>query len=395
MRTVSTRFGRRHKPCSICKKSHPVWWNSAKGRWFLSIEKTGGGYRQVNLGDDHDKALEKWHRIEAGIDDAQPATPFGPSGTGDAVLIGELAEAFLINIEPKISPKRFSITKRYILEFMKAFGGDPVAKLRIGGVAKIEAWLQSRTTWGSKGDAVSRIKQLFNWSVEQNYLSKSPVAALARPEWGKRFSWFTPEQVAAILANSNEHFARGFRMLLLTGCRPDEICTLTAANFFDGERPYLLVKHKNQKHTGKPRKVLLVPEAAEIVREQVAKYPTGRLFRSGNKARGGERQAITDEYFNQAMRDICRKPQCAALGLDEYEIVAGKRRYTFVPYTARHTFAVRYLTGFYKDKDGRPIVLTYGELAELMGNSAEMVEKVYGHLGQQADFLSDRMNGLI
>lgn len=248
----------------------------------------------------------------------------------------------------------------------------PVAALRVGGIEKIERWMDAHKNWnGCRPDVVGRIRRLFNWSAQQGYIPSSPIAGLKKPRYNVRVSTFTPEQVESILAEANDFFARGFRMLLLTGCRPDEICRLRDTDVYeDSSGLYLLVNHKNQRHTGKPRRVFLVPEAAQIIREQQAKYK-GRLFRSGNKTSNGVRPPVSPEYFGHALRMICKKPRCKKLGLDEHEVIGGKRQYRYVPYTTRHTFAVRYLTGFYKDAKGRQIILNYGEVAALLGNTAK------------------------
>lgn len=399
MATVSrsARRGRRHKPCPICGKRHAPWW-AARGRWQLSIKQRDGSYRTINLGQDHDEAIARWHRIEAGLEQvSQPSITSAtatPVGTGDAILIGELIELFLANIQSKISASRFKNTRYYLGEFSRWIGAEPVAKLRVGGVARIEAWINSRETWrGCVPDVVSRIKQMFRWSSEEGFIPTSPVTRLVRPKYGQRVYYFSPAQVDAILANCGEHFARAFKVLLLTGCRPDEICSLTSDNVHEDETGlFLMIDHKNMKHTGKQRRVFLVPEAEQIIREQLKKYPTGALFRSGNKGHDGY-PPLSCEYFTQALRKITAKPGCKRLGLNDFEKVGGKRMFKYVPYTARHTFAVRYLTGFYKDAKGKPIILNYGEVAVLLGNSAKMVEEIYGHLCDQTKFLSDRLNG--
>lgn len=408
MPKVSTRFGRRHKPCSICRKKHPVWWNSSKGRWFLSVEKDDGGFRQVNLGPDHDEAIAKWHRIEAGIESVEtPATAVAFTGTGEGLLIGDLVDGFLASLRTKIelgelTEKRYKTSRRFLLRFVKHFGGSPVGSLRIGGVDRINDWLKNQKTWARcRADVVSRIRQLFNWGTKSGHVaSPSPIAALEKPKFNIRVTTFSPEQIEAILSVANDFFARGFRMLLLTGCRPDEICSLGRESVKeDASGFYLLVTHKNQRHTGKPRRVYLVPEAQQIIREQMATYPSGRLFRSANKTSDGVRPPMSPEYFGHALRDICKKPSCDKLGLNDFDVIGKtkdgkpKRQYHYVAYTTRHTFAVRYLTGFYKDPTGKPIILSYGEVAALLGNTAKMVEQIYGHLCDQTSFLTARLFG--
>lgn len=392
-RAAKSKRGRKvRKPCAVCGKLHAVWWASNKGRWML----TTPDQKQLNLGADHDDAIRQWHRIEAG--ELEPKKPEPITATGDAILVGDLNDAFLAALKGriatgKIGADRYANSKRMLTEFVREFGNSTIARLRVGGVARIETWLAEKTTWGSKADPISRIKQLFNWGVAQGFIPSSPVKALESGKHGARVSYFTAEQEAAIFKDANPHFSKSYRLVLLTGCRPDEVCSLEASDVHDDASGfYLLVEHKNQRHTGKRRRIFLVPEAEKIVREALEQHPKGRLFRSGNKTDKGY-PPLSPEYFNQYFTKLRQRPNCKKLGLDDYETVAEKRLYKYVPYTARHTFAVRYLTGFYRDAKGRPIILTYGEVAALLGNSAKMVEKIYGHLVDQTKFLSDRLTG--
>lgn len=370
---------------------------------MLSIERQDqpGKFRQINLGPEHDEALAKWHRIEAGLE-SNETTSNSPavSCTGDGVLIGELVNAFLVALKSKIelgtaSKERYRITRSQLLQFVESFGGYSVGSLRVGGVSRIETWLSKQENWcRCRPDVVKRIKHLFNWATQEGYLLSSPVKALKKGKYGQREKFFTPEQEVAILAAGNPFFARGFKMLMLTGCRPDEICTLEAKHVYEDEDGlFLLIEHKNQRYTGKPRRVFLVAEAVEIIRDLLKQYPKGRLFRSLVKTNENGYRELSSEYFSHVFRKVCRRPECVKLGLNTFTKVGKKRLYDFVPYCARHTYAVRWLTGYNKDRNGKPIILTYGEVAVLLGNSAVEVERTYGHLLDQTKFLTDRIRG--
>lgn len=399
---LGSRAGRKARPCSICKKSHAPWWNSEKGAWYLCLPKIGepGKYRKISLGDDHDKALERWHRIEAGLE--SDGSTSGPTTTNDGILVGELVNLFLDSPASAPSPERYKITKNFLREFARGFGGLPVSALRVGGVNKIEKWIAAHKNWnGCIPDVVCRIRRLFNWATDEGYIPGSPVRSLKKPRYNIRVSWFTAEQEAAILSVANSHFAAGFRMLILTGARPDEICSLTSDNVHEDRKNglYLLVDHKTQKKTSKQRKIYLKTEAQELLREQMKKFPSGRLFRSNNKTTDGNRPPLSPEYFAHALREITKKPECKKLGLDDYEIVGRtklgkpKKQYKYVAYTTRHTFAQRHLTGVYRDAKGEPIIMSFEVVAAYLGNTARMVEEIYGHLCDQADFLQARLDG--
>lgn len=311
------------------------------------------------------------------------------------LTIAELVETFLASPASQTSDSRRKITVRFLSRFVERFGEQSIESLRVGGADAVQKWIDGNEAWqGCRADVVGRLRRLFNWAVAANYVHSSPIAALKKPRYNVRVATFTPEQVDAVLATATETFSEAFRLLLLTGCRPEEICTLEASSIReDASGLYLLVKHKNQRLTGRPRRVFLVPEAAAIVRRLAAIQPHGRLLRSSARMPSGERKPIGPEYLIRSLRAVCAEDACSKLGLNEYAMIGGKRQYRYVVYTARHTFAVRYLTGFYRDASGRPIVLNYGEVAALMGNKAKMVEEVYGHLCDQTSFLTRRLTG--
>lgn len=184
---VGSRLGRRYAPCPICKKNHSPWWNAEKGAWYLTLPtEEKGKYRKISLGDDHDKAIDRWHRIEAGLEVAAL-----PTSTTDTILVGELVNHFLAAESTRLKPKRYKNTERFLRHFAEGFGAMSVAAMRVGGVPKIERWIDSHKKWcGCRADVVQRIRRLFNWSVENNLIPSSPVKSLKKPSYGIRVVLF-------------------------------------------------------------------------------------------------------------------------------------------------------------------------------------------------------------
>jgi integrase len=409
--------GRKGGLCHVCKKSHPVWWNSDKQGWFLSLRKEDGkGYRKLRLAREHDEAIAAWHKLEAGVPTADfepvPSSAINTTAMapGETMLVGQLVNLFLDNIQAKVSAKRFKISKTYLLDLCRFMGADSIGSLRVGGVARVEKWLDAHEGWqGCRRSVISRVKQVFLWGEKQGYFASSPIKSLARPRDNTRVALFNPAQVAAILANADETFALAFRCLLATGCRPDEFCSVTADDVRtdqDGEL-YWWVEHKNQRYTGSRRRIYLTDEMQKITRQRMKSHPSGKLFRNEL----GTPWAAN--YLNKVFRTVCESPACVKLGLDKHttnkrktdERIAEKskmkgkkkanfRKYDFVLYTARHTFAHRLLTGYHRGADGQPIILGYSEIAEFMGNSAREVERTYGKLAKATTVLSKRLKGV-
>lgn len=406
-RSKKASRGRRGGVCHVCKKQHAVWWNEEKQAWFLSYPKDGGGYGKKQLSKDHDEALRKWHKIEAGVDpDLIPVISAyeGPVAAGEAMRVGELVNLFLENIKPKITAERFSITKHYLHDLCQSMGKATIAQLRVGGIARVERWLNEHQNWrGCLRSVVSRVHQVFKWGADQGFYASSPIKALKRPRDNTRIALFTPEHVDAILANSDEAFALAFKCLLATGCRPDEFASLTAEEVRKdtGGDLYWWVEHKNQKYTRERRRIYLTEEMQRITEKQLQLHPKGSLFRSKSG------RAWTANYLHNTFRKVTATEGCLKLGLDKHTCLKRKavrtatsdkkeaevRQYEYVLYTARHTFAHRLLTGFYRNALGTPIRLGYAQVAVYMGNSAAEVEKTYGKLARATTELSQLLKG--
>jgi integrase len=267
-------------------------------------------------------------------------------------------------------------------------GGWTVKQLRTGGVERVGLLLGNRPNWGpaTKRGYVSMIITAFR--NQAKFIGSNPMEGLERPAAKPRDHFYTAEQVAAIIENANsEEFALFFNFLLHSGCRPSELCTLTAGDVQrkDGKLR-LFLHHKNEKKTGGKRYVYLKHTwMQETIADLMQRRPKGPLFLNHIHCPWQENS------LNAALRKTIRESEkCQALGLDDhdarFQIKRGKKEdfrvHHYVIYSARHTFAFRWLTGFFKDQKGNPIVLSLHEVAELMGNSAMMVEKVYGHIAK-------------
>ena len=156
-----------------------------------------------------------------------------------------------------------------------------------------------------------------------------------------------------------------------------------------GNDLHLLVSHRSIRLTGEKRRIyLLFAEIKERVK--TARQHEGALLRTKTGV------PWSNATLNIEFRRITATERCAKLGLNRHVVkkrTDGKevRRFEYLPYTCRHTFAFRLLTGFYKDPSGRPIKRNYGEVAVYLGDSAAMVEKVYGKLARATEMLGEEI----
>lgn len=420
------RMGRREHgaKCLCCGKRHgdgAPWWYEAKKGWFLSKPRrllVKGA--SVNDRAAHDEAMRKWTTGELPTEKTISPGVTVTTTNGEDLTVETLCEAYLDYLERTAAPKTYRQCKDLFEDLCRhsthGIGDMTVAQMRAGGIAKIKAWANApryhkktkeRTTGlkGSLATVYGRIKAMFNYCADASdneesprLIASSPVAKLNtgknRAKHRTRQTMFTQPQIDAVLAYCEKssrcpEFGLAFRVLIATGCRPEEFCSVTAADVKYDENGcmYWFVKHKKQKLTGERRKVyMLTSELADITKEQMAKNPEGPLFRNGWNNRWSEGALLTQ------FRRITATPSCQKAGLDDFVISNAdeiekaaklgidppkqRREYKYVVYTTRHTFGYRWVNGFYGKE------LSYQRVADLMGNSAAEVEKTYGHVKQ-------------
>lgn len=323
-----------------------------------------------------------------------------PTGRGEATSVVEICDHYLDHVKINKSQKTFKDAKTLLDEFCKSFGNTTVAQLRIGGKAKILNWVKGHSAWGPSTveHVCKRLNACFNYATPDGggmgIIDSSPIKGLNGGQ-GKivgatRTGCFSEQQIKTIMALAARstrcpQFLDAFKMLLGTGCRPEEFCSLTANDVKTDANgnTYWLVAHKNQnkrKWGGKKRPVyLLDAELEQMTLAAVKAHPTGPIFRNGWGI-GWTKGSLLQNLYR-----ICQMPEAVALGLNQFELSAGgKKIYEYVPYTCRHTFAHRMI------KAG----LSYERIADLMGNSAHEVERTYGKIERStSDFVANFKNG--
>ncbi len=336
--------------------------------------------------DSHDKAIEKWAQSELLICRESVAE------NGEDALVGDLIDLLLVDLKGRVSQRRVYQLSLLFELIRKEIGECSVGELRVGGVSRMNNWLASQVTWksdGTKRGAVSALQQIFNFAVDQGFIQSNPLKKVKVSGKSIRSVVFSEEQVAAILQGGDEDFADFFKAMLLTGCRPSELTGATTADIRNMGRPdmHLMVKHKNQRHTGAKRRIyLLFSEVKEIIGRRAS---NGKLFTHNGRPWS---DTMTARHF----RHITEKPHCVDVGLNEHVIYPDRngrnvKRFVYSTYICRHTFAYRLLTGFYKDSSGVPVKKNYGEVAIYLGDSAKMVEDVYGKLAQATVMLNEEL----
>jgi integrase len=172
------------------------------------------------------------------------------------------------------------------------------------------------------------------------------------------------EFIKLLVDNANEEFRKLLVMWRDTGARPEEIHQAEAFNYKGGRLVYHwnatqgYIRKQAKRGQQKDRVIYLTSELQQIVQGEIARRPTGKIFRT---PRGAEWSKYTrKEHWDS----LLGKPPVAS-----YIKEHGLKRKHLVPYCLRHTWLSEWIDA------GRSIKVA----ADLCGTSVAMIEKHYGH----------------
>lgn len=232
------------------------------------------------------------------------------------------------------------------------YGAKPCSALT---PSDVDAWLQSHKKWTESGwrTRIQALKRAFNFGVERELIEDSPIRGYKLPKSVARITYLTPLQQDAMQDAASPAFAIALKICIRTGARFGiEFAILTANHVRDhGDKMEWIFKEEESK-TKKLRIVRITdPEIIQYVREAMAKYPSGPIFRNQNGA------PWSRKMLSQNFRRTKQKVRKKNVVLDQNACMN----------SCRHSFAKRTLEGYWT---GKPASLS--TLARLMGNSVEV-----------------------
>ena len=313
-----------------------------RGAWFV---KTRNGKSQIRLHEDEEQAFKIWQELQSAENPDRPNAPFA-----------SLVENYLRSAERSVSAEMFTRTGTYLADFCRAYGKTAARAIKPHDVTK---WIENHPGWGSWSQraAISAVKRVFSWAIEQGLLTANPLAKVRRPRGQRREQLISDDQHAAMWNASRAEMRHVMLALRHSGARPGMVAAVTAANVSPDGWSWIMHEHKTRKNTGRPLVIYLSPCLRTLTLALAQKYPAGPLFRD---ARGN---AWNRNSIRCRIRRLRKK-----LGLP-----AG-----IVAYSYRHTFATNAIL------NGTDLATA----AELLGHKGvAMFEKHYGHIGQHNEHL--------
>ncbi len=325
-------------------RARKPWYRAGKNSWYVTFEDG----QQKSLGINNPNASKE--TIENALRDLLRRVAAESAPNAAPRTINVIVGQFLADAGERIGPRSLSGYRYYLDDFAAKFGAE-VPPLR---PEPVEAWSR-KPTWSqsTRHNALKTVAMLMRWAgcpIRLRVPSKTSAGAekvVVYPDYVK------------LLAATSGDFRSLIKFLWFTGCRPSEACRIHPAHVDLAAGCVLLSEHKTVQKTGRVRTIFLCTEAAEVMREQLAKYPSGGpLFRG---ERGG--QAFTRHGL------VCR-----------FGHLAERTSVKVTAYSFRHSLACRALAQGIPD----------AHVAALLGHvNTAMIHKNYGHLSAQSRVLKE------
>ena len=324
-------------------RPNKIWYRKGKDAWVVVI---GGKWHTLARGKKNRKlAEEKFYELML----VRPEAPEDPEAR-----VASLCEGFLAWSKKHHAADTYRNHAFYIQSFAEACGNLPVADLKVFHVTR---WVDAKK-WNETSSYNARrfAFRVFTWALDEGIIGKNPLKGLKKGKGKPRMRALTPDEYRVLLRASEGRFKVFLYTLRQTGARPKEIRTVRWDQM-QGDR-LVMAEHKTARHSGKPRVIYLNTRMQRLLK---------RLPRSSANIFLNKRGK---PWTTNAVRLQFARLR-TKLGLPA-DVTA---------YLVRHGWGTQAVLN-----GTNPAIV-----AELMGNSLEMVSKVYVHLAGEHEHLQTAM----
>ena len=229
----------------------------------------------------------------------------------------------------------------------------------------VSSFLGLHPKWGptTRFNAITAIKRAWAWATNEGHVTLNHVAKCKRPTPETRTEIPDDKEFALFIKTASPDFRELLEFIRDTGCRPGEASMMERrhVDLENKEVRFKIGEDKTSGKTKKPRVIHLTDAAVAKLSPLIIKHPSGPLFRNAKGNRW------TRNAMSCAVRRIRTKTH-----LDGRTVV----------YALRHQWATDALS------KGVPLSI----VAEMMGNSPEIVARVYSHLSDKKALLLKAAN---
>jgi integrase len=226
-------------------------------------------------------AADLHHRVRLGAD---PASDKVERRIRAAETLGALLDVYLAGQREQIKPLSFVQKQRHLLKHCRPLHGLALTKVDRRAVAARLAAVATKSGPVEANRVRASLSAFFSWAIGQGFAESNPVTGtVPRPEKSRDRVLSSAELKAIWAATAgDDDYSAIVRLLLLAGCRADEIGSLSWSEVF-GDR---IVLPGTRTKNGRDHIVPLSAPAQAILKARPRMFGSDFVFGRGGKDRG-------------------------------------------------------------------------------------------------------------
>jgi integrase len=185
-----------------------------------------GDVRKVRLEDARAIARQRFAKVELGDDPAAERVKAREAARAAKLTLGSVAARYLEARADRIRPNTYRAAKLHLGEHWKSLHNLPLASImRADVAARLQEIVKERGRVAA-ARARANLSALYSWSMREGLCDHNPTIATNDPAEGiePRDRVLSDLELAAVWrACGEDSFSRIVKLLILTGCRRDEI----------------------------------------------------------------------------------------------------------------------------------------------------------------------------
>lgn len=242
------------------------WFRDQTESWYVTINGD-----QVPLGTDEGAAYEEFYRLMA-------ARGESPEAGGD-ITVQRLQAVWLVARAREDADSTMENYRSYSKRFLKYAGHLKARDLKPYHVEEWVAELDAKylkdagRPWSQSTRAIAMtiIKAMTSWADDKGYLDRDPLRKLKPPPIERRDP-ITLKEATGIMETVRPEIQDALRVLLTTGVRPGELCSMTVERTRLDQRKAVVIGKSGRRtvHLGAP--------ASEVLRQLIERRRRGYLL---------------------------------------------------------------------------------------------------------------------
>lgn len=182
-----------------------------------------GDVRKLTLKDARKAAGQRFAKVELGVD---PAAEKAAARGRDRPTFRSVVDRYLAAKRPDLRPSTWNAAQRYFEDYWSPFHKVPIGDVTSRALATLLAKLVDDRGRTGAARARGNLSALFTWAMREGLVESNPVINTNNPAQGipERDRVLDNSELRAIWnACREDDFGHIVKLLLLTGCRRDEI----------------------------------------------------------------------------------------------------------------------------------------------------------------------------